>query len=417
MGAVASAVFLLCAGPAICEPAQLTIGQGWAWVREFFPPSGKREIERIVWTNPPPQLDLGSLQVWNVLRPWPVQEWHWTAPAPSPPPTADQPLVWKPRDDQPMPPIRDQLDIRLARPLPDSMGYSLTYRLPNFNWNVLYRVIVRGIGPESIDAVQVDLSAFLQIHNGNAKAYPAARISWVGIDKTLLPPPKPFGLLSLNPDTALTDLWRTDASRPPLEPFTYPLETEVALPANGEARIQFARVRRKPAQITHICDSDEIPSPTPGGGLPLRRALLIPNTQTMGLGFPLPPGQADLFLGALRGAPVQSGHVLHTPFPGTLKIDMGRVEGVRASRQADKEILLPEGIWQADHSVTLINDLTSPVYIQVEEKPSTLRQWDLVRSSIPCRQSTRKLHFNLTVPPQSTKTLTYRLRMRTNEAP
>ena len=113
----------------------------------------------------------------------------------------------------------------------------------------------------------------------------------------------------------------------------------------------------------------------------------FPTLPAMGLGFPLPPGEADLFLGAVRGAPSQSGHLLHTPFPGTLQLDMGTVDTVRAIRQPGEEQPLPEGARQADYSITLINNLASPVHIQVVEKPATPMQWNLVRSSSPCSRN------------------------------
>ena len=404
---------LLCGGASgvRAEPALITVGQGWAWVREFFPSTGESDIDRIVWTNPPAQLDPDTLQVWNVRRPWPIREWRRIDPDKPAPPAGDEPLVWRPRQARAPAPSRGRLEIELAEPLSHRMGHSLTYRLPNFDWTAFYRITVRGIGPESIDAVQVDLTAFLRIHNGTSAAYPDARVSLVGVDRSLRPPPKPFGLLELNPDSALSDLWlslRNPAS--PL-PSLYALKTEAGIPADGQAEIPFARVLRKPAQITHICDSAAIPAPTPTGGLPLRRTLLIPNTAAMGLGFPLPPGQADLFLGALRGAPFQSGHVSHTPFPGLLQLDLGAVDTVRASRQTGEEIPLPEGARQTDHTITLINDLASPVRIQVIEKPVTPLQWNLVRTSVPCTETTGALSFDLTLPPQSTKTITYRLRL------
>ena len=406
------AVLLACAAPARAEPTMLTVGQGQAWVREFFPPSGEKEIDRIVWTNPPAQIDLETLQVWNVRRPWPIREWHWLDAAPSAPAADASPApVWRPRETPPPPPARNRLEILLAEPLSHSMGHSLTYRLPGFTWNAFYRVIVRGIGPQSIEAVQVDLAGYLRIQNGTAASYPDARVSLVGSDAALQPPPRPFGLLDLNPDTALTDLWLVPPVPEPLVPALYPLRTEAEIPADGQAEIQFAHVVRKPAQITHVCDSGEIPAPTPQGGLPLRRILLIPNTAAMDLGFPLPPGQADLFLGSARGAPFQSAHAFPTPFPGTLQLDLGTVDTVRASRQTGDEVPLPEGAKQVDYVVALVNDLASPVRIQVVEKPATPMQWDLIRSSIPCTETTRALTFDLTLPPQSTKTITYRLRL------
>ena len=398
--------------PAYAAPALLTIGHGWTWVREFFPPSGDRDVSEIVWTNPPAQIDLDTLQVWNVRRPWPVREWRWvdsvatTNQTPSNPP-----LVWRPHPLPAPPPVRNQLQIIMAEPLSDIMGHALTYRLSGFDWRAFYRVTVRGIGPQSIEAVQIDLSGYLRIQNRTSAAYPEARISLVGADESRNPPPKPFGLLDLNPDTPLTDLWLAPQKTEPLIPFVYPLQTDASIPADGQAEIQFARVVRKPAQIIHVCDSDEIPAPTPTGGLPLRRKLLVANTSTVGLGFPLPPGDADLFLGPVPGAPFQSGRVTHTPFPGTLELDMGTVDTVRASRMAGDEVPLPEGAWQADYSIQLMNNLASPIRVLVLEKPATPMQWNLVRSSVPCSATSRALNFDLSLPPQSTKTITYRLRL------
>ena len=80
------------------EPALLTVGQGWAWVREFFPASDESDIDLIVWTNPPAQLDPDTLQVWNVRRPWPIREWRWLE-AETPAPAAEAPAVEKAEDD------------------------------------------------------------------------------------------------------------------------------------------------------------------------------------------------------------------------------------------------------------------------------------------------------------------------------
>ena len=92
------AALLGTAAAAAAEPALLTVGTGEAWVREFFPPSGEKEIDRIVWTNPPAQLDLDTLQVWNVRRPWPIRAWRWRDVAPAAPAAdAAAAVVWQPR--------------------------------------------------------------------------------------------------------------------------------------------------------------------------------------------------------------------------------------------------------------------------------------------------------------------------------
>ncbi len=403
--------FLFALGPVRAEPAQLTIGQGWAWVREIFPSSGTGEIDSIVWTNPPSQIDLSTLQVWNIRRPWPLLCWRWQIPSSPAIPPENAPVVWRPPHSPPAASSEGQpLEIRLAEPMSHRMGHSLTYRLPGWDWSAFYRITVRGIGPHSIDSVQVDLAGFLRIQNNTDTAYSNAVLSLIGVDVAQLPPAKPFGLLDLNPDSALSDLWLSLREPAALLSARYPLRTPATLPARNEAEFQFARVVRKPAQITHVCHSDNIPSPSPRGGLPLNRILLISNSEAMGLGFPLPPGKADLFLGSQRGAPIQTGYMAHTPFPGILRLDMGKVDSVLAIRQSGESLPLPEGAQEVEYSVTLLNHLDSPVHIEVEEKPGIPMQWNLIRSSIPCTETTRALHFDLTLPPHAEQTITYRLR-------
>jgi|LSQX01.1.fsa_nt_gb hypothetical protein len=398
------------------SPARLTIGNGWAWVREFFPPSGAGEITRMVWTNPPPQLELDSLQVWNVRRPWPVQEYGWSGPSPAPVFPESGPIVWRPVQ-APAPLAREQIEMTLAEPMSDRMGHSLTYRLPGLDWDAFYQITVRGVGPESLDAVQVDLAGYLRIRNRSGREFPSAQISLSGSDMPGPPPARPFGQLALDPNNPLTDLWLQPPKAGEPLPTFYPLQTKANLPANGQTEIRFAHVLRKPANIVHICDSDQVPLPTPADGMPLERVLQIPNTSAVGLGFPLPPGEANLFFGARRGAPSLSGRVMHTPYPGTLMLEMGAVEAVRARRLADSPVALPEGGTQREHSVILVNRLTTPVHVRVVEKPDTPMYWRVIRSSEPLQETKETLTFEITLPAHSTRTITYRLHMSERAQP
>ena len=78
--------------------------------------------------------------------------------------------------------------------------------------------------------------------------------------------------------------------------------------------------------------------------------------------------------------------------------DEAFLAGRECTRQTGDEVPLPEGAKQVDYVVALVNDLASPVRIQVVEKPATPMQWDLIRSSIPCTETTRALTFDLTLP-------------------
>ena len=394
----------------------LTVGENWAWVREFFAPSGEGEITHLTWTNPPAHMELGSLQVWNIRRPWPVQEYGWRHPATTAIPLESKEMTWQLAPPS-QPGARDHLDIVLAEPMSDRMGHSLTYRLPGLEWDAFYQFTVRGVGPESLDAVQVDLTGHLRIRNRSGRAFPAAQISLAGTDAIGPLPARPFGRLALDPNNPLTDFWlQPYLSEPPLPAF-YPLRTQASLPAQGQTEVQFAQVLRKPAHIVHICDSARVPAPTPADGVALERVLHIPNTAAVGLGFPLPPGEAHLFFGARRGAASLSGHVLHTPFPGTLVLEMGAVEAVRARRMARDPVALPEGGWQVDHTVTLYNNLATPITVQVVEKPDTPLFWSLIRSSVPANEFMRVLSFDLTLSARSSRTVSYRLHMSERTQP
>ncbi len=400
------------------EPVLLTVGQGWAWVREFFPPSGEKDIDRIIWTNPPPQLDPDTLQVWNVRRPWPIQDWRWGGPGAAGTPDDEPPLVWRPNERLRPPPSRDRIDIRLAEPLSHSMGHSLTYRLPDFHWTAFYRVTVRGIGPESIDTVQVDLAAFLRIQNGTAAAYPDARISWVGVDSSLRPPPKPFGLLDLNPDTALTDLWLSPQTPAPLIPSLYPLQVTAAIPAYGQAEIQFARVTRKPAQITACLRFRRHPLSHPPGGAAACAACCSSRIPKKWIwAFPFRPDRRICSSAPCAARPSKRGTSSIRPSPAPCSSTWAPSTPSAPAVRPAKKWTLPEGIRQADTTVTLVNRLSSPVHVEVIEKPSTPMEWTLVRSSSPCTVTTRALHFDLTIPAKSTHSLTYRLRILARAQP
>jgi hypothetical protein len=134
----------------------------------------------------------------------------------------------------------------------------------------------------------------------------------------------------------------------------------------------------------------------------------------MGLGFPLPPGSADLFLGAARGAPFQSGRVAHVPFPGTVQLDLGPVDAVRAS--ARRRGKTPAGRRRGSgmpHRAGQRPGLAGPH--PRGGKTATPRQWSLVRSSVPCTETTGALRFELTLPAQAAKTIVYRLRLAAPE--
>jgi hypothetical protein len=400
-------------------PAQITVGQGEAWVRLHFPPSGESELRTIRWENPPDGLDPSTIRVWTPKRPAPLADWHWLdggAPVPADPAA---PLVWTPRTG----PLRSgtppsnrprPLELRLAEPLSDAMGHSLTFRIPGFAWSARYHLTVRGLGATSLKQAQIDLDGTVRIENPTATAWPGARLSFAGprdAPPAALAAAKPVGLPALDRDSPLAAPWfPPDAPEPPV-PAWWPLRLPADLPAGDRADVAFLHVRRKPAQIVHVYDSAAVPLPTPEPGVPLERRLLVPNTPEMGLGFPLLPGRLDWTLGTRTAHPsVQTVPVPATPYPGTLSVPMGPVGDIRAVRAARPPVDYPDGTRQLDVILLFANDLDGEADLQAAERPP-FPAWNLVSSSAPCTAGDDVLRFSLVLPPRSRTEFRYRIRL------
>lgn len=401
-------------------PAQMTIGQGEAWVRLHFLPSGESDLRTIRWENPPDGLEPDTLRVWSPKRPAPLAGWRWLdddMPSPSAP---DGPLVWTPHTGTlpPGTPAAERtraLEIRLAEPLSDAMGHSLTFRLPGFSWTARYHLTVRGLGSTSLKQAQIDLAGTVRIENATDTAWPSARLSFAGPQDA--PPAasrtagKPVGIPELDRNSPLAAPWfPPDAPEPPV-PSHWPLRVPADIPARGNADIPFLRIERKPAKVVHAYDSASVPFPTPAPGMPLERLLLVPNTTEMGLGFPLLPGQLDWTSGARSSHPsVHTVALPHTPFPGLLRIPLGPIGGLRAVRGSHPPVDFPDGTRQIDFTILFSNDLDGEADIEATERPPAAA-WNLVSSSIPCTATDEALAFSFSLPPHATRTFTYRLRL------
>lgn len=395
---------------------QLTIGMGEAWVRLYFPPSGEAELSSLCWTNPPDGLDPSTVRVWTPKRPAPLKEWRWLDDAsPSSTPAPDAPLAWHPR---PAPSASASsaaprvLELLLESPLSDAMGHSLTFRLPGLSWAARYHMTVRGLGSSSLKQAQIDLSGTVRIQNDTATPWSGARLSFAGPLDPAPPPaaPKPFGLVALDRDSPLTAPWFPEPPSEPDIPGHWPLRIPADLAARSPTEISFLRTERKPARVIHAYDSDSVPIPTPATGVSLDRWILIPNTPEMGLGHPLLPGPLDWTMAARSARPaVHTVTLAHTPFPGTLRVPLGPVEGLRAARSALSAEDLPDGTRLADYAIRFTNDLDGEADIEASERPPA-PAWNLVSSSIPCTATDETLLFSFSLPPHSSKTITYRIR-------
>ena len=410
-----AALLAAATAPAADLPApQLTIGMGEAWARLHFPPSGEAELSSLRWSNPPDGLDPSTIRVWTPKRPAPLKEWRWLDASPTAS-VSDAPLVWHPNPvpfTSTSPAAPRVLELLLESPLSDAMGHSLTFRIPGFSWTAHYHMTVRGLGSSSLKQAQIDLAGTVRVRNDTDSSWPGASLSFAGpLDPT--PPSvtsKPFGLVDLDRDSPLTAPWFPAPSSEPGVPGHWPLRIPADLAARSPTDIPFLRTERKPARVIHAYDSDSVPLPTPAAGVPLDRWILIPNTPEMGLGHPLLPGTLDWTMAARSAHPaVHAVTLAHPPFPGTLRVPLGPVEGLRAARAALPPEVLPDGTCLIDCTIRFTNDLDGEADIEATERPPA-PAWNLVSSSIPCTATDETLHFSFSLPPHSSKTVAYRIR-------
>jgi hypothetical protein len=316
--------------PVAAEPALLTIGPGWAWVREFFPSSGPHDLDRIVWSNPPPQLDLSTLQVWNVRRPWPVREWHWQPARPASPADESNPLRWSLNPAAAPVANTRPLELRLAEPLSHRMGHSLTYRLPGFDWHAFYRVTCAASARNRSMPCRSISPLICASRTTPPRRIPKRGFRWSAWTASCGRPASLSDCWISIPTPRSLSFGSRGRSPPRCCPAHYPLQTEAAITAHGQSEILFARVTRKPAQITHICDSDAIPAPPCAAASPSNECCSSPTPPPWASASPA-AGRGRLVPRRSPRRPVPVGPCPAYPVPGHPATEHG--PGSHRSRQ------------------------------------------------------------------------------------
>lgn len=399
----------------LLERPSVSIGPDATLVRQYFPPSGQREISTILWTNPPPEIDLSSLRVWSPKRPAALRSWSFLPAPPALPAgfsaTPAGRLAWTPSAPAaPLPPRPLRLD--LLAPLSHALGHSLTYSVHGPVWSASYALAVRGLSPSSQSSVQIDLAGSVHLHNPTALSFPLADILLLGPVDSLPPaPPSPPGSPALDRDSPLSAPW---FPAPPEPPPSIAIRLPSPLPVlpYSDSEATFLDIRRKPAAIVFEYDSNLSPYPSASpDGLPLLRTLRLPNDPRIGLGFPLLPGALEWSIDrADRRDASRSVRVPYTPFPGTLRVPLDSPSQVRTARLPAQIDAPPNAPSTATCTLRIFNDFNAPVTVELSESPP-FPAWSLLRASHPCTRTDSILHFTLTIPPSSSLSLTYRLRL------
>lgn len=403
----------LAPGPApaevVARDVRLMIGGARSVVRELREITFTSEVSEVVLEGLPATADLTTLQVGSSRQGITLQSWQ-RVPAEQPASTG---LVW--RSGQPLRPVPEvapgaAVRCRLETASLRTRWIEVVYQMEGLAWRADYEITIRGDIANHLEPLSLDLVAHMVISNTTGRAFPDARVLLVGRDQTAEAEPGAPGVLMLDDWSPLADLWRSIPAEPGLT-YDYPLEKAVDVPALGEATVRLAATRRQPAERLYSMQGEGFSTSDLGPGRELTRFLVMRNDSGHGLGMPLPPGEALIYLGGPRGAAYQQARLSHTKRNDELRIRLGTARGVTASRFAEARTPGTAGLPEQTITLKLANTLPTAVNVEVVERPPVPLAWDMVRSSSPYERRGQRLFFSLQVKERSEADITYTVRL------
>ena len=339
----------LSAAPLDCA---LSLSPAGAWVRQFAPPNVL-----------PAAADPATATLWGPARLRPLDA---VTPALSPSPTPDSTLLWHTSDLT----ADVRYDLLPSADVPDAFDFVATLRLSN---NLSFP-----LRPRELLLVEFD----------GTPPHPVPRRPLADVD----------------PSTPLSAPWLPPPPPSPASWLPISIAPPTLIPQNSEIPVEITVISDAPVTFVDEIDWQTVPIPTPKTGAPATRVAEV----ALPSDLRLPPGTATL-PDALPAATHGAWH------PGTpLRLVADAPDPlVRAIRLRPSATLLPGGVRQQTHDITLVNDSDAPRLIRLLEAPDAARGWRLDSSSIPAQTDPFRpgLHiFRVPLPPHSTTNLTFVLR-------
>ena len=397
----------------------LTIGHGWAVVREarlFKLNEGEQDV---LLEGIPPEADLSSLMVYSKRMPLELLECR-RLPVPSVAAKASQDVRWTSgkgffevaKPDTESGPVL----CRIRSPIEwDGMGVDISYMVRGFDWTAIYQAAVHGEQSEENEPVSVDLSGLVRIENKTSRSFVKARIRLVGgRSKEQRPWSSGPGFLSLDEDSPLADLWREKAPEPAPE-FEYEIPRILQVKAHSMSDVVLIHTLRTPATRVYTLSAEEFPPVAEDQDHPLNKRIVLENIAANRMGVALPPGRVQVFLGSQRNKLLQEGFFERTPVNGTIRIDLGLAEDVRGLRKLGRSSDPVAGYYEQTFLIVVRNQRDTEIVCEIDEKPPIILEWNLVSASSPCRESAHRLKFNISVKPRAEEIIEYQLRIRQPE--
>jgi hypothetical protein len=360
----------------------------------------------------PATADLTTLQVGGERQGVRLLDWQRVTGATSAPP-AGKAFRWAPGE-----PLRASASAqregvvrcRLEAATLRTRWVEFVYQVRGLSWLASYEIIIRGDVANHLEPLSLDLQGYVQLSNATGRAFADAQILLVGRRESVESAPKAPGLLMLDEWSPLADRWR-----PPLvndqDVAAYTLPNTVSLPAQGSVSVRRGATRRQAAERLYSLDARLISSGEGEPWQPLTRYLVLPNDAAHGLGQALPPGDALIYLGGVRGGPYQKARLRHTDPGRDVRVSLGASRGVTANRRADPRQPGTAGSPEQTFTLQLANALPTAVKVVALERPPVPLAWDLVRASRSVERRGPLLSFDLELAARSEAEINYTVRL------
>jgi hypothetical protein len=395
-------------GLAAADDIRLGVGRPVSAVRESFFLAVPEGTSTLALARLSVAADPASLQIRFPDAVVAVEGWRVRHPVTGPLERRGDAAVWRPDAfSVAAPPL---VDLYLRSPLAVTTRVELTYLTTGLAWSARYTVQVRGDLAREEEAVALDLSARVRLENRTGRPYADARVLLVGEDappEAARAPPAGFLMLDEHP---LADLWQDPP--PAVRPrFSYLLPDPVTWPADGVLDVRWLEAPRRPATRLYRLTEAESHQGAPGGARALNRWLVMSHGAA-GEVTALPAGQAEVQMGGQRAGAVRNAWIPHTAAGGQLRVDLGPVVEVTGERKFRSRTGKVGDSYEETRSVEVVNQLGSAIQIEVEERPPTELEWELLRSTAPHQRAGRRLIFATRVEAGGRQEIRYTVRIR-----
>ena len=286
---------------------------------------------------------------------------------------------------------------KYSSPVSGDRNCEVSYQTSGMNWSAEY------VGVLDKGEKQLGLSGWAAIDNNSGKRYENARLKLVAGDINRATQPRGRGPMKMYAAES-----PMDGGFEEKEFFEYHLYTlpRKATLADQEMK-QVSLFDPASSEVSKVFNyyPDQNPDQVEVG-------LRFMNSQSTGLGMPLPAGRVRVFQADDDGSLILLGEdqIKHTPRDEEMNLKVGYAFDISAEHKVLKQTRISNQIEEFDYQIDLRNHKKQNVTVTVEKK--LYGSWELIDPSFKSeRKDANTLRFDLVVPADGTATVSFKVRV------